>query len=44
MSSRLTESAIQEFAIKLFERMRIDTALPMPATEEAISAVLQAWL
>jgi len=26
------------------ERMRIDAALPMPATEEAIRAVLKAWL
>jgi hypothetical protein len=26
------------------ERMRIDAALPMPATEEAIKAVLKAWL
>jgi DNA-binding NarL/FixJ family response regulator len=25
------------------ERMRIDAALPMPATEEAIRAVLQNW-
>ncbi len=26
------------------ERMRIDAAIPMPATEEAIKAVLQGWL
>lgn len=26
------------------ERMRIDAALPMPATEEAIRAVLKEWL
>ena len=25
------------------ERMRIDAALPMPATEEAIKSVLQGW-
>ncbi len=26
------------------ERMRIDAALPMPATEEVIKSVLQGWL
>ena len=26
------------------ERMQIDAALPMPATEQAIRAVLQAWV
>lgn len=26
------------------ERMRIDVALPMPASEEAIKSVLQGWL
>ncbi len=26
------------------ERMRIDAAIPMPATDEAIKAVLQSWL
>lgn len=29
---------------KVRERMRIDTALPMPATDEAIKAALSAWL
>jgi hypothetical protein len=29
---------------KVRERMRIDAALPMPATEESISAVLKEWL
>jgi hypothetical protein len=29
---------------KVRQRMRIDAALPMPATEEAIKAVLKGWL
>jgi lauroyl/myristoyl acyltransferase len=29
---------------KVRQRMRIDAALPMPATEEAIKAVLKEWL
>lgn len=29
---------------KVRERMRIDAALPMPATDEAIKAVLAEWL
>jgi len=29
---------------KVRERMRIDAALPMPATDEAIKAALSAWL
>jgi DNA-binding NarL/FixJ family response regulator len=29
---------------KVRERMRIDAALPMPATDEAIKATLSAWL
>jgi CheY-like chemotaxis protein len=34
------ESALQ----RVRERMRIDAALPMPATEEAINTVLREWL
>jgi len=29
---------------KVRQRMRIDVALPMPASDEAIKATLKAWL
>ena len=38
------EPANEHALTRVRERMRIDAALPMPATEAAISAVLQAWL
>lgn len=38
------EPANEHALTRVRERMRIDAALPMPATEEAIRAVLQAWL
>ena len=38
------EPANEHVLTRVRERMRIDAALPMPATEAAISAVLQAWL
>ena len=38
------EPANEHVLTRVRERMRIDAALPMPATDEAISSVLQAWL
>ncbi|MFA6902540.1 MAG: hypothetical protein WC236_05620 [Gallionellaceae bacterium] len=38
------EPANEHALTRVRERMRIDAALPMPATEEAIRAALQAWL
>src|SRR5512139_2991577 len=38
------EPANEHALASVRERMRIDAALPMPATEEAIRAVLQEWL
>lgn len=38
------EPANEHALARVRERMRIDAALPMPATEEAIRAVLQEWL
>lgn len=38
------EPANEHALTRVRERMRIDAALPMPASEEAIRAVLQAWL
>ena len=38
------EPANEHALTRVRERMRIDAALPMPANEAAISAVLQPWL
>ena len=38
------EPANEHALARVRERMRIDAALPMPATEETIRAVLQGWL
>lgn len=38
------EPANEHALTRVRERMRIDAALPMPATEEAIRAVLRQWL
>ncbi|HUX89749.1 MAG TPA: hypothetical protein VMV48_03565 [Gallionellaceae bacterium] len=38
------EPANEHALASVRERMRIDAALPMPASEEAIRAVLQEWL
>ncbi len=38
------EPANEHALARVRERMRIDAALPMPATDEAIRAVLREWL
>lgn len=38
------EPANESALTRVRERMRIDAALPMPATEESIKSVLQMWV